>query len=228
MDKKKEMVGKATQIEKDQLIARFQKLAKNISGMYDPVYDKILDIDRVRSVNPLSISYEKLMEMSPKDPLWITLSRLYFNEPQYQRIIMYYATLYLGYYYVSPVDIVGKVNNKKLDKEYNVSQKKYFVEEFNKGVQSLISSLGKNEDITKMTKPKLMIYNKGKAIANLLSTLDINTIAEELFNPDADVSEVIDKYAPVEADKNATEGVKSKLNTIRDSIRKNNEGKPNC
>ena len=79
-----------------------------------------------------------------------------------------------------------------------------------------------------MTKPKLMIYNKGKAIANLLSTLDINTIAEELFNPDADVSEVIDKYAPVEADKNATEGVKSKLNTIRDSIRKNNEGKPNC
>lgn len=119
MDKKKEMVGKATQNEKDQLIARFQKLAKNISGMYDPVYDKILDIDRVRSVNPLSISYEKLMEMSPKDPLWITLSRLYFNEPQYQRIIMYYATLYLGYYYVSPVDIVGKVNNKKLDKEYN-------------------------------------------------------------------------------------------------------------
>lgn len=103
-----------------------------------------------------------------------------------------------------------------------------FVEEFNKGVQSLISSLGKNEDITKMTKPKLMIYNKGKAIANLLSTLDINTIAEELFNPDADVSEVIDKYAPAEADKNATEGVKSKLNTIRDSIRKNNEGKPNC
>lgn len=68
-------------------------------------------------------------------------------------------------------------------------------------MQSLISSLGKNEDITKMTKPKLMIYNKGKAIANLLSTLDINTIAEELFNPDADVSEVIDKYAPVEADK---------------------------
>lgn len=46
-----------------------------------------------------------------------------------------------------------------------------------------------------------MIYNKGKAIANLLSTLDINTIAEELFNPDADVSEVIDKYAPAEADK---------------------------
>ena len=73
-----------------------------------------------------------------------------------------------------------------------------------------------------------MIYNKGKAIANLLSTLDINTIAKELFNPDADVSEVIDKYAPAEADKNATEGVKSKLNTIRDSIRKNNEGKPNC
>ena len=49
-----------------------------------------------------------------------------------------------------------------------------------------------------------------------------------MFNPDADVLEVIDKYAPAEADKNATEGVKSKLNTIRDSIRKNNEGKPNC
>lgn len=119
MNEKEEKKGKISLDDKNQLIARFQKLAKNINGKYDPVYGKILDIDRVRSINPLSITYEKLMELSPKDPLWITLSRLYFNEPQYQRIIMYYATLYLGYYYVSPVDLTGKINDKKLDREYN-------------------------------------------------------------------------------------------------------------
>ncbi len=104
--------------EKEAMISRFQKLAKAINK-YDPNYDRVLDIDRVRGFNAKNISYEKLMELSPEDPLWIILSRMYFNEPQYQRIIMYYATLYLDYYYVSPVDIVGKANNKKLDKEYN-------------------------------------------------------------------------------------------------------------
>lgn len=93
------------------MISRFQKLAKAINK-YDPNYDRVLDIDRVRGYSAKNISYEKLMELSPEDPLWIVLSRMYFNEPQYQRIIMYYATLFLDYYYVSPVDIVGKVNNK--------------------------------------------------------------------------------------------------------------------
>lgn len=107
--------------DKDKLIARFQKLAKAINK-YDPSYDKVLDLDRVRGYNPKSITYEKLMELSPEDPLWITLSRVYYNEPQYQRIILYYATLFLNYYYVSPVDLssTGRtVNKKKLEKEYN-------------------------------------------------------------------------------------------------------------
>ena len=59
------------------------------------------------------------MELSPDDPTWIILSKVYFDEPQYQRIIMYYATLFLDYYYVTPVDLPDRVNNKKLDKEYN-------------------------------------------------------------------------------------------------------------
>ena len=107
--------------DKDKLIARFQKLAKAINK-YDPSYDKVLDLDRVRGYNPKSITYEKLMAWSPEDPLWITLSRVYYNEPQYQRIILYYATLFLNYYYVSPVDLssTGRtVNKKKLEKEYN-------------------------------------------------------------------------------------------------------------
>ena len=104
--------------DKQAMISRFQKLAKAINK-YDPNYDRVLDVDRIRGYNANNISYEKLMDLPLDDPLWITLSRLYFNEPQYQRIIMYYATLMLDYYYVSPVNIVGKVNNKKLDKEYN-------------------------------------------------------------------------------------------------------------
>lgn len=104
--------------EKDAMIARFQKLAKAINR-YDPGYDRVIDIERVRGINPKTVSYEKLMELSPDDPTWIILSKVYFDEPQYQRIIMYYATLFLDYYYVTPVDLPDRVNNKKLDKEYN-------------------------------------------------------------------------------------------------------------
>lgn len=104
--------------DKEKLISRFQKLARAINK-YDPSLDRALDIERLRGYNPKSLSYEKLMELSPEDPLWITLSRMYFNEPQYQRIIMYYATLFFNYYYVTPVDLPEKPNKKKLDKEYN-------------------------------------------------------------------------------------------------------------
>ena len=107
--------------EKDAMLARFQKLAKSINK-YDPNYDKVLDLERIRGLNYKNISYDQLMDLSPEDPLWITLSRVYFNEPQYQRIIMYYATLFLNYYYVSPVDLTSTgrtVNKKKLEKEYN-------------------------------------------------------------------------------------------------------------
>lgn len=104
--------------EKQKMISKFQKLAKSINK-YDPNYDRIITVDQVRGYSPKNITYEKLMEISPDDPLWIMLSRIYFNEPQYQRIIMYYATLYLAYYYVSPVEIENKtVNKKKLEKEY--------------------------------------------------------------------------------------------------------------
>ena len=105
-------------VEKEEMISRFQKLAKAINK-YDPNYDRTLNLDRIRGYNSKSITYEKLMDLSPEDPLWITLSRLYFNEPQYQRIIMYYATLFCNYYYVSPVDLPNKINDTKLDKEYN-------------------------------------------------------------------------------------------------------------
>lgn len=104
--------------DKEKLISRFQKLARAINK-YDPSLDRAFDIERLRGYNPKSLSYEKLMELSPEDPLWITLSRMYFNEPQYQRIIMYYATLFFNYYYVTPVDLPEKPNKKKLDKEYN-------------------------------------------------------------------------------------------------------------
>lgn len=104
--------------DKKEMLSRFQKLAKAINK-YDPSLDRALDMQKLRGLSPKAISYEKLMELSPEDPFWITLSRLYFNEPQYQRIIMYYATLFMNYYYVSPVDLPDKVNNKKLDKEYN-------------------------------------------------------------------------------------------------------------
>lgn len=105
--------------EKEKIISRFQKLAKNINK-YDPAYDKMLDLDRIRTFNSKNITYDKLMELGPEDPIWITLSRIYFSEPQYQRIIMYYATLFLYYYYVSPVDIEEKrINDKKLSAEYH-------------------------------------------------------------------------------------------------------------
>lgn len=104
--------------DKERMISRFQKLARAINK-YDPSLDRAFDIERLRGYNPKSLSYEKLMELSPEDPLWITLSRMYFNEPQYQRIIMYYATLFFNYYYVTPVDLPEKPNKKKLDKEYN-------------------------------------------------------------------------------------------------------------
>lgn len=114
----KDLNSKMTEPERREMIARFQKLAKAINK-YDPGYEKLIDIERVRGFNSKNITYEKLMELPSDDPLWITLSRVYFNEPQYQRIIMYYATLFLDYYYVSPVDILDKANKKKLDKEYN-------------------------------------------------------------------------------------------------------------
>lgn len=115
---------------------------------------------------------------------------------------------------------------RELPKDENPQVK--FVEEFDKGVQSLISTLGKSQDITKLSKLQLMKYNKGKAIADLLSVLDINAIASELFNSDAYVADVVDKYAPADADANALEGVKVKLQAVVDSLKKNNEGKPNC
>ena len=101
----KDLNSKMTEPERREMIARFQKLAKAINK-YDPGYEKLIDIERVRGFNSKNITYEKLMELPSDDPLWITLSRVYFNEPQYQRIIMYYATLFLDYYYVSPVDIL--------------------------------------------------------------------------------------------------------------------------
>lgn len=104
--------------DKTKMIATFKKLAKSINK-YDPGFDRVLTLDRIRGLNPNTITYERLMDLPLDDPLWITLSRLYFNDPQYQRIILYYATLFYGYYYVSPTEIENKsVNKKKLEKEY--------------------------------------------------------------------------------------------------------------
>ncbi|MFT0465546.1 hypothetical protein [Bacteroides thetaiotaomicron] len=97
-----------------------------------------------------------------------------------------------------------------------------FVDEFSKEVQSLINSLSKDADITKMTKIKLKIYNIGRAVAKVMSTLDINAIAEELSNPDTFVFEVVDKYLPTDIDNMAKEGTINKIQAIRDSL--NNEG----
>ncbi len=117
MDKGKEKI-KDVYPNKQELISRFQNLARSIEK-YDPNYDKALTLDRIRGYDPKNITYEKLMSIKTDDPLWITLSKVYFYEPQYQRIILYYAALYLCYYYVTPTEIEGKtVNKKKLEKEY--------------------------------------------------------------------------------------------------------------
>ena len=42
--------------EKDAMLARFQKLAKSINK-YDPNYDKVLDLERIRGLNYKNISY---------------------------------------------------------------------------------------------------------------------------------------------------------------------------
>lgn len=104
--------------DRQNMISRFQKLAKAINK-YDPNFDKLLTIDQIRGFNTKNLSYEKLMSLPCDDPLWIMLSKVYFNEPQYQRIILYYAAIYLDYYYVTPTEVEGKgVNKKKLEKEY--------------------------------------------------------------------------------------------------------------
>lgn len=99
-----------------------------------------------------------------------------------------------------------------------------FVEEFSNKVHSLINSLSKDADITKMTKIKLKIYNIGRAVAKVMSTLDINAIAEELSDPDAFVFEVVGKYLPTDIDIMVKEGTINKIQVIRDSLTTNNEG----
>lgn len=111
---------------------------------------------------------------------------------------------------------------KSIPQDENLQVK--FVEEFSNEVQSLINSLSKDADITKMTKIKLKIYNIGRAVAKVMSTLDINAIAEELSNPDAFVFEVVGKYLPTDIDIMAKEGVINKIQAIRDSLTTNNEG----
>ena len=113
------MEDKKPQISREEMISRFQKLARNIDK-YDPGYDRAINLSNIIGYDGKNVTYEKLMGLSTKDPLWVVLSRVYFNEPQYQRIILYYATLFLNYYYVSPIGLMGKaVNKKKLEKEYN-------------------------------------------------------------------------------------------------------------
>ena len=107
-------------MEKNQeKIQWYQKLAKSLTNKFDPGFDRLLTSEKIRGNCYKNMTYEKLMELSPEDPRWVSLSKVYFNEPQYQRIILYYAALFLGYYYVSPVDIEGeKINKKSLEKEY--------------------------------------------------------------------------------------------------------------
>ena len=104
--------------DRQEKIARYQKLAKSLTNKFDPGFDRVLTLEKIRGYDPKNISYEKLMSIPPDDALWVSLSKIYFNEPQYQRIILYYAALYLGYYYVSPVDLDKKINKKTLEKEY--------------------------------------------------------------------------------------------------------------
>ena len=105
--------------DRKSMISHFQKLAKSITNKFDPGFDRILVSEKIKNYRGADISYEKLMSLSLDDPMWTTLSKIYFNEPQYQRIIIYYATLYLGYYYVSPIELeTVKVNKKALEKEY--------------------------------------------------------------------------------------------------------------
>ena len=111
---------------------------------------------------------------------------------------------------------------KSIPQDENLQVK--FVEEFSKEVHSLINSLSKDADITKMTKIKLKIYNIGRAVAKVMSTLDINAIAEELSNPDAFVFEVVGKYLPTDIDIMVKEGTINKIQAIRDSHTTNNEG----
>lgn len=111
---------------------------------------------------------------------------------------------------------------KSIPQDENLQVK--FVEEFSKEVHSLINSLSKDADITKMTKIKLKIYNIGRAVAKVMSTLDINAIAEELSNPDAFVFEVVGKYLPTDIDIMVKEGTINKIQAIRDSLTTNNEG----
>ena len=112
---------KINDAEKQRMISRFQKLAKAINK-YDPNFDRALTIETLRGYSPKAIDYDKLMKLPQDDPLWILLSKLYFYEPQYHRIITYYATLFYYYYYVSPVELEGRsVNKKKLEKEYHDS-----------------------------------------------------------------------------------------------------------
>lgn len=105
-------------VDKSAIIAKYQKLAKTISR-YEPTIEGISSIDRIVA-NPNLSNYNHLMHLRPNSPEWINLSKMYFNEPQYQRIILYYAGLYLYYYYVSPTELetLKTVNHNKLDKEY--------------------------------------------------------------------------------------------------------------
>lgn len=103
-----------------------------------------------------------------------------------------------------------------------------FAEEFGKEVQSLISDGTKNQDITKMSKIQLMQYEKIKAAAELASTLDISKIAEELFNKDNTVVDVLSKYVPAGTPKKAFDAVANRFKTIRDSLQQKQDGKPNC
>ena len=93
-----------------------------------------------------------------------------------------------------------------------------FVKEFKKKVRFLISNLSKDKDITKLSKVQSVLYIRGKAIVEILSTLDIDTIADDLFDTNVSVSEVIEKYVPREVDFKVIQGVESKLYALRNSL----------
>lgn len=103
-----------------------------------------------------------------------------------------------------------------------------FVEEFAKGVQSIISDGTKATDISKMSKIQLMRYEQAKAAAELIAAIDINAVAEELFNPDNTTREVLERNVPAETPKKVVEAAATKLNALKESITKKQDGKPNC
>ena len=113
-----EIINKEIQESLQDRLLKYKKLAEELGGKINPKIDELSASSRLTgSLSNMNI--ERIMGLSDSSEDWLSISNQFYDNPQYQRLISYYADLFTYSYYVAPTTDGKSINTKKLTKEYN-------------------------------------------------------------------------------------------------------------